>query len=142
MSNFYLPFAVAVGGTLLYHLAQRSVPKDINPFIATIIAYLVGIVLCAVCAFALPSSRPLRDSLSETNWAVFALGLAAAAIELGFLLAYRAGWKISLAAVAVNIAVTLLLIPIGLLVFKDQLSVRNIAGLVLCLLGLILVAKD
>ncbi len=142
MSNFYLPFAVAVGGTLLYHLAQRSIPREVNPFIATIIAYLVGIVLCAVCAFVLPSSRPLRASLGETNWAVFALGLAAAAIELGFLLAYRAGWKISLAAVAVNIAVTLLLIPIGLLVFKDQLSARNIVGLVLCLLGLILVAKD
>jgi uncharacterized membrane protein len=142
MKNFYFPFALATGGALLYHLAQRSIPRELNPLLTTIIAYLVGISLCALFIFILPASRPLKQSLREANWAVFAVGLAVVAIEVGFVLAYRAGWKISVAAVATNTAVTILLIPIGILVFKDQLSTRNIVGLIFCLAGLILVAKD
>lgn len=142
MKDFYLPFALAIGGSLLYHLSQRSIPKELNPFLTTIVAYLIGIALCLLCAFVYPSSRPFRDSLKEANWAVFTVGVAVVAIEIGFLLAYRAGWRISVAAVATNTAVTILLIPIGLLIFKDQLSLRNIVGLIFCLIGLILVAKD
>ncbi|HEX8709512.1 MAG TPA: EamA family transporter [Pyrinomonadaceae bacterium] len=142
MRTFYLPIALAVGGSLLYHLSQRSIPRDINPFFATIVAYLIGIILCAMCAAVYPSARSFRDSAREINWAVLGVGAAIVAIELGFLLAYRAGWKISLAAVATNVAVTMLLIPVGILVFKDHLSLRNIIGLIFCVLGLVIVAKD
>jgi len=142
MRTFYLPFVLTVGGMLFYHLAQKSVPKDMNPFLVTILAYIVGIVFCAVCAFAYPGRRTLAESLKESNWAVLLLGLAAASIELGFLLAYRAGWRISVAAVASNVAVTVLLVPIGVIIFKDHLSVRNIVGLIFCVLGLALVARE
>ena len=113
-----------------------------NPFHATIIAYAIGILLCFVCALAYPGKRSLIGSVRESNWAVFVLGVSAASIEVGFLLAYRAGWKISLAAVATNVAVTAMLIPIGILVFKDHLSLRNILGLIFCVLGLVLVVRD
>jgi uncharacterized membrane protein len=63
-------------------------------------------------------------------------------IEAGFLLAYREGWKISTAAVASNVALTVLLVPIGVAVYKEHLSIRTIIGLVFCLLGIILVAKE
>ncbi len=142
MSAYYLPFALTVAGMLFYHISQKSIPSGMNPFLVTILAYAVGIVLCAVCAFAYPSRKPLFESLRETNWAVITLGLAAAAIEIGFLLAYRAGWRISVAAVASNVAVTLLLIPIGILIFKDHLSLRNILGLIFCLAGLALVVRE
>jgi len=35
-----------------------------------------------------------------------------------------------------------MLIPIGILVFKDHLSLRNILGLIFCVLGLVLVVRD
>lgn len=57
------------------------------------------------------------------------------------MLAYRMGWRIGLAAITTNVAVTCLLIPIGLLLFKEQLSPRNIIGLIFCMLGLALVAQ-
>ena|ERR1700693_5852708 len=142
MTSFYFPVALAVGGMLFYHLAQKSIPKEINPLYATIIAYAVGIVLCAIVALAYPSKKSFVDSVRESNWAVFVLGAAAACIEIGFLLAYRAGWKISLAAVATNVAVTAMLIPIGIFIYKDSLSLRNILGLIFCVLGLVLVVRD
>ena len=113
-----------------------------NPFMTMITAYAVGIVLLAICGVAYPNKRSFIDSARESNWAVFVLGASAACIEVGFLLAYRAGWRISLAAVATNVAVTVMLVPIGVLFFKDQLSLRNILGLIFCILGLVLVVRD
>lgn len=142
MTRFYAPLFLAVGGMLFYHLAQKSIPQGINPFYATIIAYVAGIAVCFVCALTLPGDKSFATSVRQTNWAVLLMGAAAACIEVGFLLAYRAGWRISVAAVAGNVAVTLLLIPIGVLFFKDQLSLRNILGLVFCVVGLVLVVRD
>jgi uncharacterized membrane protein len=34
------------------------------------------------------------------------------------------------------------LIPVGLLVFKDHLSIRNVIGLILCIVGLVLVVRQ
>ena len=140
--TFYFPLCLAVGGMLFYHLAQKSIPRGINPFYATIIAYTVGIVMLAVCALTLPGNKSFVSSIRESNWAVFVVGAAAACIEVGFLLAYRSGWKISVAAVATNVAVTLMLVPIGIVIFKDHLSLRNVLGLIFCVLGLVLVVRD
>jgi uncharacterized membrane protein len=142
MRSYYFPFALAVGGSLLYHLAQRSIPRGANPFYATLIAYAVGAALCLVCAQLFPSEKSFAETVRGANWAVFAVGLAALLIELGFLLAYRAGWKVSVAAVSVNVAGAAVLLPVGLLLFKEHLSVRNVVGLVFCVLGLALVSRD
>src|ERR1700730_15786911 len=133
MTTFYLPFALTVGGMLFYHLAQKSIPKEMNPFFAIIIAYVAGIVLCGICALTLPGNKSFVSSVRESNWAVFVLGIAAACIEVGFLLAYRSGWRISVASVATNVAVTAMLVPIGIIVFKDHLSLRNVFGPIFCI---------
>ena len=142
MTSFYLPFAITVGGMLLYHLSQKSIPKEINPFHATAIAYLMGIVVCIVLGFTYSSNRSFVSSLKTTNWAVLGMGIGAAAIEVGFMVAYRMGWRMSLTAVATNVAATAILIPIGLLVFREHLSPRNIVGVAFCILGLLLVMRD
>jgi drug/metabolite transporter (DMT)-like permease len=142
MRTYYLPFAVAVGGSLLYHLSQRSIPKGANPFHATVVAYAVGAVLCAVCARLYPGGSSFVATLRSANWAVYAVGVAVVLIEVGVLLAYRAGWRVSVTAAAINVAVTALLAPVGVLLFKDQLTPRHLVGLAFCILGLILVAKD
>jgi uncharacterized membrane protein len=142
MTSFYGPFVITVGGMLLYHLSQKSIPKEMNPFHATAIAYLMGIVVCAILGFTYSANRSIISSLKISNWAVLGMGVGAAAIEVGFMLAYRQGWRISLTAVATNVAVTALLIPIGLLVFREHLSPRNILGVVFCAFGLLLVVRD
>ena len=142
MRFFNFPFFLTVAGMLFYHLSQKSIPKGMNPFLATAIAYVAGIVVCLVCAFTYPGNRSLVSALKESNWAVYVVGIAAACIEVGFMLAYRAGWRIGVAAVATNVAATAMLVPIGIIIFKEQLSLRNILGLVFCILGLVLVVRD
>src|SRR5437763_1104522 len=142
MSGFYLAFALTVIGMVLYHLSQKAVPKETNPFFVIAIAYVVGIVLCIGLAFTYAGKKSFVETFKASNWAVFTLGVAAALIELGFLVAYRSGWRISIAAVATNAAAAIVLIPIGLLVFKDHLSLRNVVGLIFCLVGLALVIRQ
>src|SRR6185295_8948423 len=98
--NYYLPLVLAVAGMLFYHLGQKSIPKGINPFYAMIIAYVAGIIVLAVCVVTFPGDKSFVSSLKESNWAVLLVGAGAACIEVGFLLAYRFGWRISVAAVA------------------------------------------
>jgi uncharacterized membrane protein len=142
MKNLYFPLCLAVAGMLFYHLGQKAIPKGINPFYAVIIAYTAGIIVLTVCALALPGDKSFASSLKESNWAILVVGAAAACIEVGFLLAYRSGWRISVAAVATNVAVTLLLVPIGIAIFKEHLSLRNVLGLIFCVLGLVLVVRE
>lgn len=141
MKSFYLPILLAISGGVLYHVSQKSVPETVHPFAAVIIAYATGIVLCAVGMLLDPAGRSFQSSLKNANWAVIGVGVGAMAIEVGFLLAYRAGWNINSASVVMSISVALLLIPIGLLAFKEHLSARNAAGVCCCLLGLYLLSK-
>ena len=142
MSGFYFAFGLTVIGMVLYHLSQKAVPKETNPFFVIAIAYIVGVALCLIFGLVSPGKKSFVETFKASNWAVFTLGAAAALIEMGFLLAYRAGWRISIAAVAANAAAALVLIPIGLLVFKDHLSLKNVVGLIFCLVGLALLMRQ
>src|SRR5262245_36066191 len=141
MRSHFLPIAMVVFGGALYHVAQKSVPRTVNPFAAIIIAYAIGIAIGAVGLAFDRSGGALLDSVKDSNWAVVALGAGALIIEVGFLLAYRAGWNVSVASVVTNIGVAVILIPIGLFVFKEHLSLRSAAGIACCLLGLYLITK-
>jgi len=141
MKNFYLPMVLVIGGNIIYHLSQKSLPKGANPLYTMIMVYFIAIIACAACALAYPGEKTFFQSAKETNLTVFLLGLSVAMIEVGFLLVYRVGWNVSTASITTSVTVTLVLIPIGVLAFKEHLTVRNVVGLLFCMLGLILVAK-
>jgi drug/metabolite transporter (DMT)-like permease len=141
MTSHFLPIAMIVFGGALYHVAQKSVPKAVNPFAAIIIAYAIGISLGVIGLAFDRSGGSLLDSVKDSNWAVVALGAGALIIEVGFLQAYRAGWNVSVASVITSVSVAVILIPIGMFVFKEHLSLRSAAGIACCLLGLYLITK-
>lgn len=80
-------------------------------------------------------------SWSALKPGVLAIALAVVGIELGFLLAYRAGVNVGSAALAVNVCSALVLIPLGLWLFKEHLTPAKLAGVALSLGGLALVLK-
>jgi uncharacterized membrane protein len=138
MKLVYLPLALTVGGNLLYHVSQKFIPPAANPLVTMILAYTVAIVVCSVCAIFYPAEKSFLISARESNWAVLALGIGVATVEIGFLLAYRVGWEISVAPVLSGVAVALLLIIVGVAAFSEHLSVTKVAGIVFCATGLVL----
>jgi len=137
--NYYFGIGLTIISNILYHIFQKSIPGSINPIVSLIITYLTAAFACILILPFVPGQTGLQVTLKQINWASIALGFAIIGLEAGFLFAYRAGWQISLAAGISNVIVTVLLVVIGLIFYREQLSPQNIAGVVLCLIGLILV---
>lgn len=135
-----VPLLLAVIGGVVYHTAAKSIPKDLAPGLVLVVAYAVALAISAGAYFALPlagDATPRRLA----HPAVLALGLGAAIIELGYVLTYRAAWPISTASVVVNGLVAAILIPVGLVVFREGISIARSAGIVLVLAGLWLLRR-
>ncbi|HWQ36773.1 MAG TPA: EamA family transporter [Blastocatellia bacterium] len=141
MRHSLLPLLMTIIGGVLYHLSSKSVPRTLHPLSAIIIAYAAAIVLCLVAALFYQTDESFLASFREIGWAAIGIGAGAAMIEVGFLLAYRAGWQISVTSIIVNVSVAVILIPVGLALFRERLSVWNVAGIILCLAGLMLISK-
>jgi multidrug transporter EmrE-like cation transporter len=111
----------------------------VNPAVSLGISYLVSVALCVALLLFFPLGQTVAKEVKKLNWASYALAFALVGLEVGFLLAYRAGWNVSTAAIIVNVAATVLLVPVGILLFKERLSPVNILGIVVCVAGLVMV---
>jgi uncharacterized membrane protein len=136
------PILLTISGAVLYHFSSKSVPRGIHPMTAIIVAYVTAILACLVAAWRWPANDSLASSLRQVNWAVGGIGLGAALIEVGFLLAYRSGWPLNIASIMVNVAAALVLVPLGFAAFGERLSVAKGLGIVLCLGGLYLISRE
>ena len=61
-------------------------------------------------------------------------------IELGFLLMYRYGWNLSTGNVVTGVFVNTILVGIGIAALKEPVSVTNIIGIILSILGVALIS--
>ena len=135
---FYLPLLLAVGATTLYHIAQKSVSPQVNPMLSVTVNYVAALIVSLLILPFYPGNS-LRASWKNLNWASVVVGVAIVGIELGFVVAYRAGWRISVASLIANVATALLLVAIGLTFFREHLGARAALGIALCIAGLGLV---
>lgn len=137
--NYYLQPVLIIIGIILYQISQKTADENANPFITIIVAYAAGIAVCVAGFFIFPrENTALLPALKTVGWAALGIGIGATAIEIGFLLAYRAGWSIGILPLLATAFSTILLIFIGLFVFRESLSTEKIIGILLCSGGLIL----
>lgn len=141
MFMYVFSIVLIVASNVLYNLSQKATPQRANPFSALVVTYLTATVL-SIIAFALSKpGKGLFQSVKELNWTSIILGFSIVGLEFGYLMAYRAGWKISLGSLVANIALALVLIPIGVLFFKEGFGYNKILGALFCIVGLVLINK-
>jgi drug/metabolite transporter (DMT)-like permease len=136
----YWSMLLVVLGNVLYHVSQKSIPRGLDPVFSVFVSYVTALALSALL-LPLAAERPLRASWSRTTWASVGVGVGAFFIEFAFLYVYRTGWNISLASFVGGAALAVILVPLGLLVYKEKLSAVNLAGLLLCLVGVYLASR-
>jgi len=136
MDLFYFSITLAIASSALYHFTQKQIPSGANPAVSIIITYTVSLALCLVLLLFLRPAGGFAFAMKSLNWASYVLAISLVGLELGFLLVYRSGWNIGMAAVLVNVVASLILVPIAILIFKERLSVINILGILVCLAGL------
>jgi uncharacterized membrane protein len=132
---------IAVLATFGYHLVIKLTPGTVNPLVSLAVTYAAVTVLFSVAAVLVPDGAPLRESLRQVNWTALALAGAIIGLDLGFLLLYRSGFDVSLGQIVTQSAAALLLIGVGVAVFRERLTVTNVAGIALCIAGLWLISR-
>ena len=138
----WLSIVLVVFGNVLYHLGQRSIPREANPVAATLAAYLVAFIATLATIPFLAHGVALGSAWRTLNWSTLLVGTGIVAVELGFLLAYRSGWLLGNASLTANAAVAVALLLLGALIFREPLSATRVSGIGLCLAGLWLVTRS
>lgn len=133
--------SLAIASTVAYHVVLKLTPAGANPLLSLMVTYgAVAVLFGAVLALS-PGEFGWRDEVRHVNWTALALAVAIIGLDLGFILLYRSGFEVSLGALVTQTAAAMLLVGIGVLVFRERLSLSNALGIVLCLAGLWLVNR-
>ncbi len=140
---FWYVFSIVliVGSNILYNISQKSTPDKADPFSALFITYLTAALLTITIFACSKTGKNLWQSFKDLNWTSLALGVSIVGLEFGYLMAYRSGWKISVGSLVANIALALMLIPIGILFYKEGFGPNKVLGAALCMIGLILINR-
>lgn len=141
MFMYMFPIVLIVASNIVYNVCQKSTPQNANPFSALLVTYLTAAILTVLASLFYKTDKGFFQSFNELNWTSIALGGAIVGLEFGYLLAYRVGWNISVGSLVANIILALMLIPIGILFYKEGFTSNQILGVVFCIVGLILINK-
>lgn len=133
--------SLAIVATVAYHVILKLTPAGANPFLSLMLTYgAVAFLFAAVLVLA-PGEFAWREEMRQLNWTAIALAFAIIGLDLGFILLYRTGFEVSLGALVTQSAAAMLLVGVGVLVFREKLSVAQGVGIVLCIAGLWLVNR-
>lgn len=141
MFIYVASIVLIVVSNIVYNIAQKSTPQNANPFAALLITYLTAIIITVIAFLFNKADKGFFQSFGDLNWTSIVLGFAIFGLEFGFLLAYRAGWNISVGSLVANIFLAVMLIPVGVLFYKEGFDLYKIIGAVFCIAGLILINK-
>ena len=128
----------AILSSALYHFSAKSIPANLNFSVSLVVTYTAPIGLTAVIAALFSTGSGFAAELRKLNWSSFLLALSIVGIEFGFLLVYRSGWNLGIAAVLTNVVASLMLVPVAIFIFKDKLNWVNVSGILVCLVGLVM----
>ena len=136
--NMAWPIMLVVLANTFYNICTKSAPSDINAFLMMAVTYLVAATVC-MATFLIMSSGKIMAELGKLNWTAPVLGVAIIGLEVGYIFVYRARWKVSQGALVANVALAVVLLLVGFLLYKEQITSRQLIGMLVCLAGLALI---
>lgn len=120
-------------------MCAKSTPQGVNSFASLTITYLIAAAASLIMFFVTGEQKNIWQEFSKANWTSAVLGIAVLALEFGYICIYRAGWKVSTASVIANIALACVLVFVGMLLYKETITLRQIIGMLVCAAGLYLI---
>lgn len=75
----------------------------------------------------------------KLNWAPIVLGVVIVGLEVGWIYAYKAGWQVSTGFIVQSAFLSTALIFVGYLLYHEALTWNKLAGIGICLVGLVLI---
>ena len=140
MWKLFYPVLIIVASNVLYNVCTKSTPSGINAFASLFITYALAAIFCLAAFFLSAKDKNVFTELSKANWATLVLGVVIVGLEIGYILAYRNGWKMNTVSVTANISLAVILIFVALIFYKETITLRQIGGIALCAGGLLLIS--
>lgn len=144
MLGHAVPLVLTVGSGVLYHLAIKGQSGAPSPWAFLTVAYAVALVLSAAAwgVAGLGGGGGAAPCLDRRVWlGAGLLGLAAVGIEVGYFLAYRAGWGLGQVSIVNAGCVAAVLALVGVTLAGEAMSGMRALGLVVALGGVWLLAR-
>ena len=139
MLSYIWPIALVVVSNTLYQVCAKSVPEGMNPLASLTVTYLIAAAVSCALYYLLNRNADLFRELRMTNWAPVVLGLGIVGLEVGFIYAFRAGWQIGVTQIITSAMVAMILIFVGFLIYHEAITWNKIAGIAVCVAGLVLI---
>ena len=139
MFSYIWPVALVVISNTLYQVCAKSVPEGMNPLASLTVTYLIGAVVSCALYYMLNRDANLFREVRLTNWAPIVLGVVIVGLEVGFIYAFRTGWQVGTTQIITSAVVAVLLIFVGYLLYHEAITWNKIAGIIICLAGLVLI---
>ena len=133
------PILLVILSNTVYNICTKSTPGNVNAFGTLMITYAVATILTAVIFVFLVNPENVLTELSRVNWTSVVLGMAIVGLELAYIFAYRAGWKVSSASLVANIGLAIVLIFVGVILYGENISLKQVMGILVCCVGLFLI---
>ena len=135
------PIIIVVVGNVFYHICAKQTPQDVDPFFSLVITYGVAMLSALLLFFLTAHDKSIPHAFSRINWVSYVFGICVVALEFGSLNMYRVGWQVSTASLVANISLAVILLVVGLILYHESLSLRQVVGFVVCAAGLVLISK-
>lgn len=140
--SYVWPMVLVVLSNVVYQVCAKSVPEDMNPLASLTVTYLIGAAASAVLFFVIGPERDLLKEYGKLNWAPFVLGVVIVGLEVGMISMYKAGWPVSTAFIVQSSFLAVALLPVGYLLYREQITWNKAAGVVICLIGLAFLNRE
>ena len=114
MFNYIWPLLIIIFSNTLYQICAKGIPEQMNTYASMTITYAVETVV---------------------------LGIVITGLEVGFIFAYKAGWKVNTLSVTTNAILAIVLIFVGLIGYHEAINWNKVLGVAICLTGLYFINK-
>ena len=139
MFSYIWPIALVVLSNTVYQVCAKSVPEGMNPLASLTVTYLIGAAVSCAMYYLLNRDANLFREIRLTNWAPVVLGIVIVGLEVGFIYAFRAGWQVGVTQIVTSTTVAVILIFVGYLLYHEAITWNKIAGIIICVAGLVLI---
>lgn len=141
MFNYIWPLAIIVLSNIVYQICAKGIPQEMNTYASMTVTYAVATLFSALMFFVTTKGGNILKEFKFSNWATVVLGIVITGLEVGFIYAYKAGWKVSTLATVTNAFLAIGLLFLGFFMYHEVISWSKILGVAICLVGLWFINK-
>lgn len=126
---------------LIHDFVLKQSAEKLNPYFTGFLLSLASTIACGLFWMLQNNkSKMIPADFKDVKWVMFA-GVILAIASVAFIKTFASGAPFNIAMPLIYVTIIILGVLSGTLIFKESLNYTQVAGIVLCCAGLLLVFK-